>query len=164
MKSEWELRVADFWLSADDSKTAETLATMKALVEELDPSDPDALFEWASVHDFLGLEVQAVPLYKQALSSGLSGLKYQKAVIQLASSLRNIGKPEEAVTLLESNTFDVEMGDAAKAFLALSYFDAGNAAKAISIALGEFYPGGAIYARSVNFYAQALIERANSDN
>ena len=161
MKSEWEARVAEFWKSADDGKATEMLTKMKSLVSELEPNDPDGLFEWASVHDFLGLEVDAVPIYEQALKSGLTRLKNQKAVIQLASSLRNIGKANEAVVLLETHSFDDEMSVASKAFLALAYLDSGNPEKALGLALDEFYPAEAIYRRSIKSYAQELSERAN---
>ena len=161
MKSEWEARVTEFWKSADDGKAAEMLAKMKTLISELAPNDPDGLFEWASIHDFLGLEFEAVAIYEQALESGLSGSKRQKAVIQLSSSLRNIGKANEAVVLLETNSFDNEIGVAAKAFLALAYLDSGNADKALSLVLGEFYPADAIFGRSIKFYAKELVERTN---
>ena len=157
--NEWEDRVADFWQSADDSKVDETLSEMKRLVEELEPTNPIGLFELASVHDFLGLEPEAIPIYKQALHSGLDGLKREKALIQLSSSLRNVGKPEEAVALLESSTFSVETEAAAKAFLALAHLDAGNPSKALSIALLELYPNGGPYERSIKLYATDLIER-----
>ena len=159
MKSEWEERVAAFWQSADDSKVDETLAAMERLVDELEPNNPLALFEWASVHDFLGLEPEAISIYKQALHSGLDGLKREKAMIQLASSLRNVGKPAEAVAILESATFSVETEGAAKAFLALAHLDAGNPSKAMGLALLEFYPSGGLYERSIKFYATDLIER-----
>ena len=159
MKSEWEERVAAFWQSADDSKVDETLAAIKRLVDELEPTDPLGLFEWASVHDFLGLEPEAISIYKQAVHSGLDGLKREKAVIQLASSLRNVGKPSEAVALLESATFSVVTEGAAKAFLALAHLDAGNPSKAMSLALLEFYPSGGLYEWSIKFYATDLIER-----
>ena len=161
MKSEWEARVAEFWKAADDGKAAEMLAKMESLVSELEPNDPDGLFEWASVHDFLGLEVEAVQIYEQALKSGLTPLKSQKAVIQLASSLRNIGKANEAVVLLETNSFDDELGVAAKAFLALAYLDSGNPDKALSLVLGEFYPAEALYGRSIKFYTEELSKRAS---
>ena len=161
MKSKWEERVADFWKTVDDGKAAEMLAKMKSLVSELEPNDPDGLFEWASIHDFLGLEADAIPIYERALESGLTGLKSQKAVIQLASSLRNIGKASEAVVLLETNSFDDEMAVAAKAFLALAYLDSGNPEKALGLALGEFYPAEAIYGRSIKFYTEELGKRTS---
>ena len=159
MMSEWEDRVAAFWQSADDSKVDGTLSEMKRLVEELEPTNPLGLFEWASVHDFLGLEPEAIPIYKQALHSGLDGLKREKALIQLASALRNVGKPEEAVALLESSTFSVETEAAAKAFLALAHLDSGNPSQALSIALLELYPTGGPYERAIKLYATDLIER-----
>jgi Tetratrico peptide repeat len=44
----------------------------------------------------------AVPLYRKALDVGLSGERRRRAVIQLASSLRNVGRPEESVALLRT--------------------------------------------------------------
>ena len=161
IKTDWEVRVADFWKSADSRKTADLLAKMKSLVDELEPDDPDGLFEWASIHDFLGLEADAIPIYERALESGLTGLKSQKAVIQLASSLRNIGKAKAAVVLLETNSFDDEMAVAAKGFLALAYLDSGNPDKALSLVLGEFYPAEAIYGRSIKFYTEELGKRTS---
>jgi hypothetical protein len=40
-----------------------------------------------------------VPLYWQALETGLTGERRRRAVIQLASSLRNLGRPAESVAL-----------------------------------------------------------------
>lgn len=159
MVSEWEERVAAFWRSADDSKVDETLAAMKRLVDEIDPSDPLGLFEWASVHDFLGFETKAIPIYQQALDSGLAGLTREKALIQLSSSLRNVGKPDEAAEIIESTTFSAETATAAKAFLALAHFDSGKRSEALSLALLEFYPAGGLYERSIKLYATNLIER-----
>ena len=159
MVSEWVERVAAFWQSADDGKVDETLAAMKILVDELDPNDPLGLFEWASVHDFLGLETEAIPIYQQALDSGLGGLTREKALIQLASSLRNVGKPDEAAEIIESTTFSAETAAAAKAFLALARLDSGHASEALSLALLEFYPAGGLYERSIKVYATDLIQR-----
>jgi tetratricopeptide (TPR) repeat protein len=163
MVSEWEVHVAAFWRSADESKVDETLAAMKRLVDELDPSDPLGLFEWASVHDFLGLETEAIPIYQQALDSGLGGLTREKALIQLASSLRNVGKPDEAAAILESTTFSAQTAAAAKAFLSLARLDSGNAQEALSLALLEFYPAGGLYERSIKFYAADLLARDNGN-
>ncbi|TFD28157.1 tetratricopeptide repeat protein [Cryobacterium lyxosi] len=40
---------------------------MQALITERRDDDPAAIFEWASVHDFLGREAEAIPLYRRAL-------------------------------------------------------------------------------------------------
>ena len=156
MKTEWEYRISQFWKSADGSKIEETLAAMKALVNELEPTNPLALFEWASVHDFLGLESEAIPIYREALDSGLDGVKREMAVIQLASSLRNIGKPLEAILLLEETTFSATTAQASRAFLAFAHFDAGNQSKSLTIAMAYSYPTDGLYASSIKFYAGEL--------
>jgi hypothetical protein len=41
-----------------------------------------------------------VPLYRQALAVGVQSVRRRRAVIQLASSLRNVGQAAESVALL----------------------------------------------------------------
>src|SRR5690625_2085488 len=82
---DWENRIAEFWKTADDTQPERMLETMNVLRQELPDSNPDALFEWASVHDFLGRESQAVPLYEQALNNGVAGRRQWRAANQLAS-------------------------------------------------------------------------------
>ena len=156
MNNDWENRVAQFWKSADGSEPDGLLAGMKSLVDELEPTDPQRLFEWASVHDFLGLERDAIPIYQAALAAGLDGLKREKAVIQLASSLRNIGQPDEAISLLEEAVFSESTWLTSRSFLALAYFDAGHQSKSLSLALADLYPAEGLYARSIRFYANDL--------
>ena len=158
MISDWEQRVAQFWATADDSQVELSLAQMKSLVEELDQENPDGMFEWASVHDFLGLELQAIPLYERALDLGLVGLKREKALIQLASSLRNVGRPDDAIAILEENEFGDETFLASRSFLALAMFDAGKPSEALRQTLEYLYPSDALYARSILFYARQLPE------
>ena len=158
MTSEWESRVANFWASADDSEIEKSLAAMKTLVDELDPLDPNGLYEWASVHDFLGLESQAIDIYKDALANGLEGVKREKAIIQLASSLRNVGKSSEAIELLQRTDFSSATKVAAQAFLALAHFSANNEGKAVQLLIDELYPADGLYARSIKFYAKEIAE------
>ena len=159
MMNDWEARVKAFWKSADVGKPDATFAEMKRLVEELAEADPNGLFELASVHDFLGLAQSAVPLYEQSLRAGLAGLKREKAVIQLASSLRNLGRAAEAMDLLEQTAFGAETSLAAKAFLALAQLDSDSPRKALATALLNFYPEDGLYARSIRTYAQELARK-----
>jgi tetratricopeptide (TPR) repeat protein len=156
MNSSWQDRVADFWRTADDSNVEETLAAMKMLVAELGETDARGAFELASVHDFLGLEQEAIPLYNKALELGLDGIAREKAVIQLASSLRNVDKPLEAIALLQSTYFSDEAQGAAKVFLALAKYDIGDKAEALRFAREESYPADGMYARSIKFYLAQL--------
>jgi len=153
----WDDRVAAFWASADDSDPG-LLSTMRRLVEERPADDPDALYEWASVHDFLGRESDAVPLYRAALRAGLSGDREPQAIIQLASSLRNVGEADAAVVLLKGQGENAATGAAAQAFLALALHDAGHSAEALRVALKALAPTLPLYGRVVARYADELTE------
>jgi hypothetical protein len=98
--ADWEQRVADAWASIDERDEAGFLAVMEKLVDELPPGDPDGLFERAASLDSTGHSDLAVPLYQRALGAGLTGERSRRAVIQMASSLRNLGRSQESVALL----------------------------------------------------------------
>ena len=68
-------------------------AEVDALAAELPDGDADGLFHRACARDSWGHSDLAVPLYRAALErGGLTGENRRRAVIQLASSLRNIGE------------------------------------------------------------------------
>jgi len=97
---EWEKRVAEAWASFGSRDEEDNLALIDRLAAELPAGDPSGLYERASVRDAIGLEGEAVSLYQRALDAGLPEGKRRRAVIQLASSLRNIGAASEAADLL----------------------------------------------------------------
>ena len=95
---------------------------MERLVAERPPDDPVGLFELASAFDSTGHPEPAAERYRAALDRGLTGYRRRRAVIQLASSLRNLGKVDESLALLEAERdtgFD-ELEDELAAFLALA--------------------------------------------
>lgn len=118
--------------------------------------DPDATYEWASVHDFLGRESEAIPLYREALANRLSGDRHPQAIIQLASSLRNVGDAQAAVDLLQDFPQDTAAGAAGRAFLALALYDAGQPGAALRIALKALAPTLPLYGRAITSYADEL--------
>lgn len=75
-----------------------------AKIDELVAEPPDGsgvrAFERACALDSMGHPDQAVPLYRHALARGLEGERRRRAVIQLASSLRNLGQVAEGLELL----------------------------------------------------------------
>src|SRR5215211_8844922 len=97
---DWEQRLSDLWASIDDYSGDEFVARMEQLAAELPPDNAIALFERAGSLDSMGHSDRAVPLYRRALELGLSGERRRRAVIQMASSLRNIGRAQESVALL----------------------------------------------------------------
>lgn len=158
------------WASFDDydGDDARFRAAIDALAAELPDGDPDAMFERAGAWDSTGHSDVAVPLYEQALERGLSSPHRRQAVIQLASSLRNLGRAEESVALLQAerdtdprllDPSEVQLADAVSAFLALALVDVGRKREAVSIALGALGPRLPRYQRSVANYARLLVER-----
>lgn len=142
----------------DQLEGAEFLARMEVLVAERPADDPDALFERAASLDSMGHSGRAVPLYRQALDLGLQGLRRRRAVIQMASSLRNLGRAAESLTLLttERGRQSDELDDAVTAFLALVLVDLGREREAASLALGALARHLPRYQRSLANYAKAL--------
>ena len=56
----------------------------------------------ACANDSTGRPEAAEPLYREALAAGLAGIRRRRAVIQLASTLRNLGHADESVALLSA--------------------------------------------------------------
>jgi hypothetical protein len=157
---EWEQHLEALWASFDDYDEKAFLEEMKRLVAERPADDPVALFELAGAHDSTGHEAEAVTLYRQALALGLDGLRRRRAVIQLASSLRNIGQAAEGVALLRAERArgSDELDDAVNAVLALTLVDSGREREAVGVALAALVPHLPRYQRSIANYARMLIE------
>jgi tetratricopeptide (TPR) repeat protein len=155
---DWERRVAGLWAAIDDIGEDELVARMEALAGELPPDDPVGLYERGSAFDSTGDSDRAVPLYRQALERGLGPDRRRQAVIQLASSLRNLGEASESVALLsaERDAGSDELDDAVDGFLALALVDAGREREAVSAALLALSRHMTRYRRSLVNYAREL--------
>jgi len=120
-----------------------------------------AAFERAGAFDSTGHSDRAVALYRQALELGLGEERRRRAVIQLASSLRNLGRAPESVALLtaERNAGSDDLDDAVSAFLALALVDTGHDREAVSLALTALSRHLTRYQRSLANYARELSDR-----
>ncbi|MET0933153.1 MAG: tetratricopeptide repeat protein [Mycetocola sp.] len=158
--NDWEDRLAGLWADIDEYDEGDFVTTMQALVAERSTSDPIGLFELAGSYDSTGRTDLAVPLYREALAGGLDADRRRRAVIQLASSLRNLGHADESVALLtgEAEAGSDELDDAVAGFLALALADVGREREALSIALGALAPHLPRYSRSLTTYARLLTE------
>ncbi len=157
---DWEERVVAAWAALDDREPEEFRAAIDALASELPDGDSIAAFERACAFDSTGCSDRAVPLYREALSRGLTGIRRRRATIQLASSLRNLGQAEESVTLLRAEQAlpsDV-LDDAVAAVLALALADTGCEREAVGVAVGALAKHLPRYNRSMANYARALRE------
>jgi tetratricopeptide (TPR) repeat protein len=159
--AEWERKVADLWGSIEDHSEQEFLARMEGLAAELPADNAVAAFELGCAQDSTGHSDVAVPLYRQALELGLEGERRRRAVIQMASSLRNLGRADESVELLtaELEEGSDDLDDAVRAFLALALVDVGRERDAVSHALTALARHLPRYQRSVANYAELISDR-----
>src|SRR4051812_26900969 len=154
----WEERVEQIWSSSHQRDAASLLGAIKALTDQRAPDDPVALFEQASAFDSTGHPDRAVALYQRALAGGLSGPRRRRATIQMASSLRNLGRPSESVALLHEELAapSDELDDAVRAFLALALVDVGHEREAVALALTALARHLPRYQRSLANYAREI--------
>ena len=160
--SEWLRRVSAVWASAGEMADLDVVAAIDALVAERDPDEASAVFEAASARDYAGLESEAEPLYRRAIELGLDDATLPRATIQLASTLRNLGKHDESVRILErllAEHPDDEWTGPGAAFLALALASRGDERDAASVALAALADYLPVYSASVRSYAIELAAR-----
>ena len=155
----WERRLSNLWASLPQLPPEVFLSEMASLVSQLPEGAAIGLFERGSAQDSTGHPAAAVPLYRSALAAGLSGVRRRRAVIQLASSLRNTGRCAEAEALLaqEAQYAPDELSGAVTAFWALALSDLGREREALGhalLALSQHLPR---YNASLGRYAAELL-------
>jgi hypothetical protein len=159
MAQSWDERVAAVWSAAEGLSDAAVLERIDALSSERGEADAAAVFEAASVRDYLGREHEAEPLYRRALALGLDDVRRPQATIQLASTLRALGRADEAVALLSEHLAEHESDEwtaPGAAFLALALASAGREREAASVALVALADGLPAYSDAVRRYALEL--------
>ncbi|MBM3549982.1 MAG: tetratricopeptide repeat protein [Alphaproteobacteria bacterium] len=158
---DWEKRLADLWAAFDTTAPVDFIAHMQALINELPSDHPVGMFELAGTFDSLGEEAQAEPLYRRALAEGLPGNRRRRAVIQLASTIRNLGRAQESADLLahEWKATNDDLDDAVVAFLALALIDLGREREAAALTLATLAPHLPRYNRSLSNYAKEVGDR-----
>ncbi len=155
--AEWDRRIDAFYADEfDEAEPDAAIVRMRELVAERPAGDAAALFELGGVHDALGLEHEAIDLYRQAIAAGLEGERAARVHIQLASTLRNVGAAAEAVSILEAMPVGGIDDDARQAFLALALFDEERYGDALRTALLALIPTLDGYRRSLTDYAAEL--------
>ena len=162
---EWEARVEALWQRSESMRPDDLIRAVDALADERQPDDAIALFERACARDTAGVESEAEQYYRAALASGrLDPYRRSRASIQLASTLRILGRLAESEKLLvEELDRHLEAGndralhDEARATLALTYIAQGGANEAAGLALCALVPYLSRYNRSMSRNAAQLV-------
>ena len=80
-------------------------------------------------------------------------------VVQHASTMRNLGRIDEAIAMLRNAPEHPTTGAAPKVFLALALHSAGRHDEALRVVIEAIEPTLPRYHRSVSAYAKALTEQ-----
>ena len=115
-------------------------------------------YETACAHDRDGEEAEAIPHYEKALELGLSERDRPGALVGLGSSLRNVGRHQEAVELLCKAVNEFPDDPALHSFLGLAQHSAGLASSSVATLLGvitEHVPLKG-YDRALKFYRDEI--------
>ena len=128
--AEFDPEFARIWALSREGRAEEALTVAQALVERY-PDDPRAHFEYGGVLDYQGREAAAVAPYRRAQELGLAGDDLPRLYVQLGSTLRNVGKPWDAVHLLEEGRGQFPDYAPIRAFRAIALVSAGCAEEAV---------------------------------
>jgi tetratricopeptide (TPR) repeat protein len=124
---DWESIVATGWgFAHDDPRFIEYFQD----IASQNRASARAIFELANALDYLGREAEAIPLYEEALRLELPAEYQAYALIQLGSSLRNVGRAKEAVELLAKAEQAYPEYPSISIFLGLSLYSEGRHAEA----------------------------------
>ena len=116
--------------------------------------------EQAFAYDRDGFEAEAIPHYERAIEAGLPDDLLAKAMLGLGSSLRNVKRIEESVTVLEDAVKRFPDHQGLPVFLAFSLWSSGRRAEALAL-LARRLGDGTGYERAIGEYA-GEIERSES--
>jgi tetratricopeptide (TPR) repeat protein len=119
------------WAAARREDPEPTVGYFRDLAQQ-HPGDAQALFAWAGALDFADREAEAAPVYEQAFSAGLAGDDLRRGLIQYGSTLRNLGRFDEAVAALRQADAQFPGHDSVTAFLALALTSAGRCEEAVA--------------------------------
>lgn len=160
MSSEdWEDRVTALWAddTIDDEQRIERMQRLAAAA----PHPALGAFELGGAFDSGGHEADADVQYAAATSAGLVTVDPDRAAqmaVQHSSTLRNLGRVDEAIAMLRDAPEHPTTGAAPRVFLALALHSAGRHDEALRVAIEAVEPTLPRYRRSVRAYAEALTE------
>ena len=155
---QWEAAVADLWARFDSLERDEGVAVMHALADTCPATDGRAAFELAGMYDSMGFEAEAGAEYERALEIGLDEARHAQLAVQYGSTLRNLGRLDEAIAVLRAAPTHESTGSAPRIVLALALHSAGRKDEALRVAIEAQIDALPRYQRSMRDYARALTD------
>lgn len=142
-------------------RKASQLTEAMAILLDLQKQNPDnarVSYELGGTYDCQGMEEQAIPLYERAIALGLEGDDLRGCLLGLGSSYRCVEQYSDALRTLQKGLTAFPDAAEFKIFLALSFYNLGEAREAVSLLLthiGEHtaHAGTKRYQRAILNYA-----------
>lgn len=161
---QWESVVTELWDRVDSLDRDEAVAAMREVADACPTSDGRAAFELAGMYDTKGYEAEAGAEYERALGLGLDESRHARLAVQYGSTLRNLGRLDEAIAVLSNAPTHESTGSAPRVVLALALHSAGRKDEALRVAIEAQIEGLPRYQRSMRAYASALTTGAGGDD
>ena len=131
---ELQARLAAVFAARDRANMQPTIdAFLEVLAEH--PDEPEVLYEVGGAYDTAGEEATAAGYYERAMAAGLSGDALRRCLLQYGSTLRNLGRLDESVEVLERARRGFPDSDSLKVWHATSLHEAGRNDAAFAIML-----------------------------
>ncbi len=115
----------------------------------------------AYAHDREGREHDAIRYYDRAWQQGIPDDERRRFIVGYGSTLRNVGRADEAVGLLANAVTDDPLYAPFAAFLSLALLSAGNPAAAVATMLGIVFDHAPDsldgFGRALHEYHQELL-------
>ena len=160
---QWEISITELWRHFDSMNRDDGVAAMHEMAEACPATDGRAAFELAGMYDSLGFEAEAGAEYERALELGLDEARHAQLAVQYGSTLRNLGRLDEAITVLRAAPTHGSTGSAPRIVLALALHSAGQKDEALRVSIDAQIEALPRYQRSIRNYAAALTEPADPD-
>lgn len=158
MTDDLDARLRAIFDRRDRDDMAPTIDAFLAVLAE-HPDDPRVLSEVGGSYDTAGEEETAAGYYERALAAGLTGDALRRCLLQYGSTLRNLGRHDESLAVLDRALAEFPDSDAVRAWHALSLHAAGRS----DAAVGELLELAADRIRTPDLLRYEVALRGNAE-
>jgi tetratricopeptide (TPR) repeat protein len=124
-------RLSALFAARDRDDMAPTIRELLAVLAE-HPDDPHVLYEVGGAYDTAGEEETAAGYYEKALDRGLEGDTLRRCLLQYGSTLRNLGRFDESLAVLDRALALFPESESVRVWHALSLHAAGRSDAAVA--------------------------------
>ena len=158
MSTELHIELDRIFAARNRDNMGPTIAALLHVYER-HPLDPRVLYEVGGAYDTAGEETTALGFYERAMTEGLEGDVRRRCYLQYGSTLRNLGRLDESLTVFAQARGEFPDSVALGAFESLSLHAAGQ----VNTALGSLLAllADHVHSEEIERYKPAL--RGNAE-